>query len=170
MISKEQFLESLAHESNICKHLHGKLKQLPPEALEFRFSEKQRSTLELLQYLAHCAIVPMRAILANDWSNIQDAVAKSKETTFESFHADLDRQLEECGAALAGIGEEEFRTRTGALPMGMSKPLGLALIEFPLKFMAAYRLQLFLHLKAAGLTELGTANCWMGVDMPSKGA
>lgn len=53
-----------------------------------------------------------------------------------------------------------------ALPWGEPVKAGAALINMPLKCLVAYRMQLFLYAKLVGLTELGSANCWVGVDMP----
>jgi hypothetical protein len=35
-----------------------------------------------------------------------------------------------------------------------------------LKTLVAYRMQLFLYLKSCGVSEIGPANCWAGVDAP----
>ena len=42
------------------------------------------------------------------------------------------------------------------------EPLGRALLEMPLKWMTAYRMQLFLYAKAAGAVDLTTADNWRG--------
>ncbi len=41
--------------------------------------------------------------------------------------------------------------------------LGLAILNGPLKWLTAYKLQLFLYAKACG-AEIGTANAWAGMD------
>jgi hypothetical protein len=42
--------------------------------------------------------------------------------------------------------------------------LGRALVETTLKWLTAYRMQLFLYAKASGNEKIGTANNWAGVD------
>ncbi len=50
------------------------------------------------------------------------------------------------------------------LPNKQELILGAALVNFPLKFLAAYRMQLFLYLKSTLTEELTTMNCWFGMD------
>jgi hypothetical protein len=46
----------------------------------------------------------------------------------------------------------------------MDLPIRLWLVNVVLRQFAAYRMQLFLYLKASGHPELGTSDCWMGKD------
>ena len=59
MISRQQFLDSVSREINIIKHLYTKI---PAGTLDFRPSEKQRSTMELLRYLAASGGQPVAGI------------------------------------------------------------------------------------------------------------
>ena len=68
MLTKEQFMQSVRHETAICKHLYGKI---PEGALDYRPTEGQRSLSELLQYLTSTGTAPMKGLIANDWSQIQ---------------------------------------------------------------------------------------------------
>jgi hypothetical protein len=43
-------------------------------------------------------------------------------------------------------------------------PRSTFLIDYVLEFLGAYKMQLFLQLKASGLSELGTMNLWAGID------
>ena len=162
MFSKEQYIHSLRHETHICKHLFGKM---PEGGLDYRPTPEQRSMLELLQYLTTAASVPVKAIVASDWSTVGAQIEKSKELKVEDFCAAMDRQCQEVEKILAGISEEEMLDREAQTPMGPFK-LGEALVNFPLKFMACYRMQLFLYLKSAGVSTLSKFNCWGGIDAP----
>ena len=37
-----------------------------------------------------------------------------------------------------------------------------------IKFLVAYRMQLFMYLKGMGRTDLGTPQCWLGADPDEK--
>jgi hypothetical protein len=54
--------------------------------------------------------------------------------------------------------------------MGDKTTVGRALVEITLKWMTAYRMQLFLGAKAAGNTEIWTPDCWSGVSMSKEAA
>ena len=43
-------------------------------------------------------------------------------------------------------------------------PLGAAILNGPAKWLAAYKMQLFLYAKASGAPELKTSNLWRGAD------
>jgi hypothetical protein len=73
-------------------------------------------------------------------------------------------------ALIEGLSEEELASREVALPWGDKMTLGAALVAMPHSFMTAYRMQLFLYLKQAGLTHLTTYEAWAGVDKPAKEA
>ena len=50
------------------------------------------------------------------------------------------------------------------MPGGGMLPLGFAVLEGPLKWLTAYKMQLFLYAKATGATQLKTSNLWRGTD------
>ena len=82
----------------------------------------------------------------------------------DGFVEAMDRQKAELIAFFKGIPEERFASAEGLLPAGASMPLGAALMNGPLKWLTAYKLQLFLYAKAAGADEISTVNAWAGVD------
>lgn len=164
MFTKEQFLKSVEQEVHICKHLFGKNAE---KYLDYKPTENQRTVLELLQYLTACAKVPTKALVNNDWSIIQDEMAASKQMSADQFCETMDKQVEEVKAMVADISEDDLLNRDAELPMGGSMKLGEALVNFTLKFLTAYRMQLFLYLKQNGETELKSANLWMGMDKPN---
>ena len=41
-------------------------------------------------------------------------------------------------------------------------------MDMTLKCFVAYRMQFFLYVKACGVSDIGPANCWAGVDMPQQ--
>ena len=58
--------------------------------------------------------------------------------------------------------EENFRSRIDMFGQNMTR--GEALVNMVLCGYAAYRMQLFLYLKAMGREELNTLNLWGGYD------
>ena len=164
MLTKEQFMQSVRHETAICKHLYGKI---PEGALDYRPTEGQRSLSELLQYLTSTGTAPMKGLIANDWSQIQSDMEKAKEVAVEDFCNAMDRQADEMEKMLNAIPDADLQGKNTTFPTGDDAgPLGQALVGFPLKFLAAYRMQLFLYLKSVGVSEISTFNCWFGMDAP----
>jgi hypothetical protein len=161
MITKTQLLDSMLHECTVIQHLFTKL---TPEGLAYRPSPKQRTTAELLQYLSVIGIAGATCIEARDWKRFAPFSERAKEVRPEGFVEAMDRQKAELIAFFKGIPEERFASAEGLLPAGASMPLGAALMNGPLKWLTAYKLQLFLYAKAAGAEELSTVNAWAGVD------
>ena len=161
MITKEQFLGTVRHEIHICKHLFSKLDagQFP-----YRTSEDTRSVDELLRYLTYCGIGPAESLISADWSTVGQRAQAVAGTPIEEFPALMDRQMEEIEAVFAGLSEKDLVEQLGTLPWGEKQPLGLAMVNAVLKFLTAYRMQLFLYAKQSGCTGLKTINCWLGAD------
>jgi hypothetical protein len=159
MSMKDALVASLQHECDIALHLFG---QLPPGALAYRPSPGQRSTLELLRYLACCGIGSARWAVEGDLEAYRAEVARVGEFEGSAFPAAMRHQRQALADYLGGLAEEELTTREATLPWGETVPLGRALLEMSLKWMTAYRMQLFLHAKAAGNEDLKTADNWAG--------
>ena len=161
MIRKADLLDTLVHECNVITHLHSKV---PDGAWDYRPSPKQRSTRELLQYLAACGIGSARAMVDGNWKGYEAAMERAAGTEPEAFPDLMTRQREELEALLGGLTDEELASREAMLPWGEKVTLGRALLETTLKWLTAYRMQLFLYAKASGNQGINTANCWGGVD------
>ena len=162
MLDKNQMLDSLIREGRIAKHLLGKL---PEGAQNYRPTPGQRSALELARYIAMCGIGGARAMYDMHWEGYKDWVAKTSDLTFEELPAAIDAQAEALREFFDGLTEEEFATKMVKLPTGEEMTLACALLEVSVKWMTAYRMQLFLYCKQAGNEDIWTPNCWGGVDM-----
>ena len=114
------------------------------------------------------ATVPVKAMLASDWSVIAEQDKQLEGLDLTGFDAAMERQERELHADLDALGDQGLTEREGKLPWGDSKPLGTAIFETSVRFLSAYRLQLFLYAKQSGASELGTANAWLGMDAPAK--
>lgn len=161
MIRKNDLLDSLLHECDIASHLHGKI---PEGRWGYRPTPDQRSTLELLRYLAGCGIGSARAMTEGTWDGYKAAMDRAADMAPEAFPALMATQKDELRALFAGLDDDALSTQEATLPWGEKVTLGRALIETTLKWLAAYRMQLFLYAKASGNTAIGTANNWAGVD------
>ncbi len=165
MISKQDFLDSIRYEVQICKHLHSKL---TPQQLDYRPGENMRTTLELLRYLTICGTIPTQAMLQEDWSIVSRYQEAASTMAAEEFPERMDAELKEIQELLAEVSAEDLRTRQVPLPWNVKAPLGASLVNLPLKFLTSYRLQLFNYVKASGAAQLTTYNAWLGKDKPEE--
>ena len=162
MISKDALCASMTRECDIAIHLHGKL---TPGAHDYRMSPTQRSTLETMRYLSYCGIGGIEAMASGGWAKWPAREAAGAQMTVEEFPAAMRRQKKEIEEFFASISEETLATQPAKVPGGDAvSPLGTALIDGPLKWLLAYKMQLFLYVKASGATEIGTSNAWGGRD------
>ena len=76
-------------------------------------------------------------------------------------HADTYAKL------LGGLSDADLRAETA--PFGDPTSRGRFIVDFVLCGCAAYRMQLFMYLKACGREELNTTDLWDGVDPPGRG-
>lgn len=166
MINRQQFLECVLSECNISKHLFSKIQA---DAYDFRPTENQRSTSELLRYLAVCGSASMHVMLNNsDWKTWKPYTERISEMKPEDFPAAMDAQMAEITRMINSVAEEDFTAKEAKNPMGETMTLGLGLIRMTLGWLTAYRMQLFLYAKQSGAPEIGTSNNWAGTDRQKK--
>ena len=163
MITREQLAWAMTRECDITQHLYGKL---GPESRDYRPTPGQRSTVELLRYLAMCGIGGIRWFESGSLDVWKEHLARVAEMPAEQFPDFMNRQKREIEEFFASTSEETLATKEARLPTGDRMPLGAAIINGPLKWLAAYKLQLFLYAKITGATQIGTANAWAGIDWP----
>lgn len=167
MISKTNLLDSMLHECTVAQHLYTKL---TPQSFEYRPTASQRSTLELLQYLSVIGIAGATCMMERDWKRFAPFSERAKEMPASGFVEAMDRQKAELIELFKSLPEERLVTQEAPLPGGATQPLAVALMNGPLKWLTAYKLQLFLYAKACGAEQIGTANAWRGTDpAPKKG-
>ncbi|MBI4231376.1 MAG: hypothetical protein HY608_11110 [Planctomycetes bacterium] len=166
MITRDELLASLEHETLLCKHLFSRL---PDRALDYRPAPGMRTTLELLRYLSFAplgfakVVAVSNAFFGGDWSGFHKEQKRTAAMPSEGFPAEMDRQMEGFRTLLKGIPEEKFVTQQLVPPWGTNRTLGALLIDLCLKTLVAYRMQLFLYAKQAGNSNLNTGDCWAGV-------
>jgi hypothetical protein len=164
MITKQQLLASMLHESKVIKHLAAKV---TPEMLDWRPSSGQRSMLELLQYMTTMAIVPATYAVTGTWDHAEGLEREAESVTLDTFAAAMDAQESRLAEVLETVDPAAATTAPAAMPWGQPTTVAAGLMDMPLKCLVAYRMQLFLYLKQCGRTDLGPVNCWAGIDMPS---
>ena len=168
VLTREELIASLREEVRILLHLAGKVDK---SQIDYRPTAKQRSTLELLRYLAMMgptliAVLqtgtPDRATFSALWG---PAEAAAKAMNFDQAVAAIEKQSDEYASLLGEWSEADFRTVVDMF--GSKASRGAILVKLVLGGHAAYRTQLFSYLKACGREELNTMNLWGGADGPA---
>jgi len=165
VLTKEELIGLLQGEVRILLHLASKV---DPAKLDYRPSAKQRSTLELLQYLAIMAPIHLRAILADAFD--LDAWREAWRTGEAAAKAmSLDEATDAIGKQAALFAElvgpcSDAQLRGEIEIFGGRASRGSLMVSLVLCHYAAYRMQLFLYLKGSGREELSTLNLWAGMD------
>ena len=164
MYTKEDLKLSLAHEFNVVRHLFTKI---PEGKFDYKPTEKQRTTLELLQYLSIAVPAAVAVVSAGDSKAFHPYVERSKTVTSENFIEIFSQGEKEAIDVIDAFTPEQLLEKINIFMMGdMTK--GVYLVETSLKWIVAYKMQLFLYIKASGNTSIGTSNLWGGMDMPVK--
>jgi len=164
ILTKSELIASLQKEVRILLHLAGKVDRAQ---LDYRPTPKQRSTLELLQYLSYMGPMLVRyakgeAIDAETWGPV---VKTAGARDFDQTLATIDAHKETYAALVADMDDDAFRGEIAGFD-GAKTTCGSFIVNHVLGQCAAYRTQLFLYLKACGREELSTTNLWVGVDPP----
>ena len=161
VFTKAELIASLQNEVRILLHLATKIDRAK---LDYRPTPKQRSTLELLRYLAMMGPTMAKATRAGSfdpeaWRAAQKALeAKDFDGVLDVIAGLADQYT----TIIGDMAEADFR---GEVEMfGRKATRGVWLVNTILCGYAAYRTQLFVYLKACGREELSTMNLWGGMD------
>jgi hypothetical protein len=158
-ITKQQLTDSLVFECQIIKHLATKV---TPELLNYAPAPGMRTTLELLQYTSHLAKGSLRGLVLGNW-DWEKRHADSKNVNLENFAQAMDAQIDEIRSILAEADEQTLQTKEVQFPWGGKTIAGIGIVNTALKFLTAYKMQLFLYLRINGL-PVSTPNVWRGQD------
>jgi hypothetical protein len=161
VLTKSELIGSLRHEVRVLLHLASKIDRT---MLDYRPTTKQRSTLELLQYLSVMGPSLVQAAKAGGFDpgawTAAEAAAKARD--FDQTVAAIQEHADAYPALLADVSDDHFRVEITMFRQTMTR--GAFLVNLVLCGYAAYRTRLFLYLKACGREELTTMNLWAGVD------
>ncbi len=157
MYSPQDFIIVYQRESELCIRL---FRRIPVGGLDYRPTQGQRSTLELLRYLSYGPYNVIRRVLAGDWTLGRPTAEVVKDMPASDFPRAMRWQSGEVARLLRAANPLQLENETFTFPWGETLKKGAALVNHPLQWLAAYKLQLFLYLKAAGAKELGTPDLW----------
>lgn len=165
VLTKAELISSLQNEVRILLHLTTKIDRA---TLDYRPTPKQRSTMELLQYLTIMGPQLIKGAQAGAFDpaawTAADQAAKARD--FDQTLAALAAHAQAYPALLNGMSDDDFRGQIEIF--GSKTSRGAFIVNMVLGGCAAYRTQLFNYLKACGREELGTMNLWGGVDAPAS--
>jgi hypothetical protein len=165
VMTKQELIASLQNEVRIVLHLASKVDR---GKLDYRPTAKQRSTIELLQYVSMMGPTYVQYIktASKDASIWESAAAAAAKRDFDQTVAAIAAQHDSYASLLGDMTDADLRTKSMAAD-GSTTTKGASLVNAVLCGCAAYRTQLFLYLKASGREELGTMNLWAGLDAPA---
>jgi hypothetical protein len=170
VLTKDELIGSLKNEVRILLHLAGKIDR---KQLDYRPTPKQRSTIELLRYMAVMGPMIIRAVKAGkfDGPAWQAAAAEVEAMNFDQVLGAIAQQSSTYEELLSGFSDADFRSEFDLFGSGQKSSRGADIVRLVLGGCAAYRTQLFCYLKACGRDELNTMNLWAGMDaaMPAAG-
>jgi hypothetical protein len=158
---KQHLLNNIEKEIKICRRLSTKI---PPDQMHFRPMNGVRSILELLQYLTIIAELMPAYWLQNKDADFESFFAPrvliSKKLLPENFLSAMEEQIKRIRQIFDQIHEDDLYQKEVKYPWAGSLPLGEAIIDTSIKWIAAYKLQLFNLIKLSGNLNLATADAW----------
>jgi hypothetical protein len=164
VMTKGELIGALQNEVRILLHLAGKIE---PKMLDYRPTPKQRSTLELLQYLVVMGPMLVRAAKngAFDGAAWGAAAGEANAMNFDQLLGAIQKQSSTYAEEIGAFSDADFRGEFDPFGSGKTSK-GAFIVNMVIGGSAAYRTQLFLYLKACGREELNTMNLWAGMDAP----
>ena len=162
MINKKQFLNAFAKELDIIRHLGTKV---DASMLDYRPSEKQRSMLELMNYLGHIFNTGVAISIAGSAKDYQEIAKNAPEVTLSNFDLVMQMQAKNVIEKIEALSDEELAVESEIF--GQTNTLAMHLFGAS-KWAVAYKMQLFLYIKACGKHDINTLNLWAGVDSAPK--
>ena len=165
VLTKEEAIAALENEVRLVIHLISKIE---PSMLDYRPSPKQRSLIELVRYFVVMAPVQLRFVVAGNftmerWVQVWRAeAAMANAMSLDQAKAAIAKQPALLSELLAPCTDADFRKEIEMF--GNKATRGMWVVRLPLTHYAAYRMQLFVYLKACGRDELNTMNLWAGID------
>jgi hypothetical protein len=167
VLSKEELISSIQTEVRILLHLISKV---DPAMLDYRPAPKQRSMLELLQYLTIMAPIHLRQVKTGvfdmtEWSKTwQTEEALAEKRDLEQVKESLAKHPALFAELVGSCSDVDMRAEITMF--GNKASRGWWFVWMVLCHYVAYRMQVFLYLKACGHEELSTMNLWVGMDAP----
>ena len=165
---KQHLFNNIEKEINICRRLYTKIS---PTQLDFRPKEGVRSILELLQYLGIIGSSMLSYWLKIDGTDFdtffETKKIAAKAMRHEQFLTVMGEQIVLIKDLFNQMSEEDLFHKEVTYPWGGKAALGEGIIATSIKWLSAYKLQLFLFIKLAGDQKLTTADAWLLTELQS---
>ena len=167
VLTRQELINSLQNEVRILLHLIGKIE---PQMVDYRPTAKQRSTLELLQYLVNMGPGLLGVLKTGQFDPAawQARVDEIKKLDLAGVTAAIAKQSDQYAELVNTYSDDELRADLDLYGTNLSR--GSHIVRLILGGHAAYRTQLFLYLKSCGREELNTYNLWGGIDGEAQAA
>lgn len=162
MFTKEEVWNSFANDFRIIKHLAEKVHV---DTHGYKPTEKQRTMLELMQYMSIMGSGILNTVLMGDGNTFASYVEQSKSVMGENFIQKMNEQETEMKETFMKFDDAELAKELSL--WGMTGPKSMFVLNL-IKIVASYKMQLFLYVKASGQHGIGTSNLWAGMDMPTS--
>ncbi len=165
VLTKEEFVSAARNEARVVLHLLSKIDEAK---LDYRPTPKQRSLLELVQYLSVMPTINTRIAVAETFdleafrSEFRAEQEAAKAMSLAQIKDAIGKQPAIIEDLVKGCSEASLRAEIERF--GSKGSRGAMLVRLVLSHYAAYRMQLFLYLKSCGREELSTMNLWAGTD------
>jgi hypothetical protein len=165
VLTKPELIALLQKEVRLLLHLTTKI---DPSMLDYRPTPRQRSTIELLRYLTTSAPALIQYVKGQpmDADAIAEATKQANDRNFDETVEALAALSDQYAELLADLTDDDLRGEIMWVD-GSTISRGFFLVNYVFGQYTAYRLQLFLYLKASGREELNTMNLWLGADVPA---
>ena len=143
--------------------------KIPDDKMDFRPKEGMRSMRELLQYLSYCGTGIISFWYRTDGSDIKifyaPITAKAKELKPEQFVATMDKQIELVKKQFEKITDDDLYNKEIEYPWKETGKLGEGIMITSIKWLTAYKMQLFIYLKLCTDQKLVTPDLWRLTDL-----
>lgn len=157
MLTTESLIRCWNTETEICLALAAKM---PAGGLDFRPTTGQRTTRELLRYLAYGPRNGVVRVLAGDWNATPPTMEQAHGMPASDFARVMRRHADEVARRLRAADPGDLAHGTITFPWGETLTKGEAIVHYPYRWLTGYRMQLFLYLKGAGASSLSTPDLW----------
>jgi len=160
VLTKSELVTLLQQDVRIFLHLAGKVE---PAMFDYRPTPKQRSTLELVKYHSMMGPALVEAVASGTFDEAVWTAAEQAASarTFDEAVAAIAGHASWYADAIGRMSDDDLRAEVDLFGMASR---GVQLVTWVVNGCVAYRMQLFLYLKACGRDELNTMNLWSGVD------
>jgi len=159
MFSKKDVLASFDQELMLILHIAS---YATPDDLSYKTWSKQRSTLELMQYMTYMWTTFLSMVI-DAWFGSEQYKAVAEEASslkLADFAVHMQKQHEFIKKTIIDMSDEDLQQEKEVF--WQTQSVATWIVNSLLKFFVAYRMQLFMQLKASWHDTLATSDLRMG--------